>query len=99
MATCGGEEHCVRLRGRSAEKNPLPFIAIQTHRCPARALKAVVHTMLVVGYHLLKTGHGHREPEGNYLEQIDKDQLQRYFVKRPQKLGFKVTVEPSLEAA
>jgi hypothetical protein len=30
---------------------------------------------------------------------INKDQLQRHFVKRLQKLGFKVTLERSLEAA
>jgi hypothetical protein len=35
----------------------------------------------------------------SYLEQINKDQLQRYFVKRLQKLGLTVKVEPSLEAA
>jgi hypothetical protein len=47
---------------------------------------------------MLKTGQGYHELGGNYLEQIDKDQLQRYFVKRLQRLGLKVTVEPLPEA-
>jgi len=75
------------------------FKRIATRRGPKRALMAVAHTMLVIGYPMLKTGQGYRELGGNYLEQINKDQLQRHFVKRLEKLGFKVTVEPSLEAA
>jgi hypothetical protein len=47
----------------------------------------------VIGYHMLKTGQSYRELGGNYLEQINKDQLQRYFTKRLQKLGFKVSVQ------
>lgn len=75
------------------------FKRITARRGPKRALMAVAHTMLLIGYHMLKTGQGYHELGGNYLEQINKDQLQRHFVKRLQKLGFKVTVEPSLEAA
>jgi transposase len=75
------------------------FKRIAARRGPKRALMAVAHTILVIGYHMLKTGQGYRELGGNYLEQINKDQLQRYFTKRLQKLGFKVSVEPALEAA
>ena len=75
------------------------FKRIAARRGPKRALMAVAHTMLVIGYHMLKNGYGYRELGGNYLEQINKDQLQRYFTKRLQKLGFKVSVEPALEAA
>lgn len=60
---------------------------------------AVPHTMLVIGYHVLKTGQGYRELGGNYLEQINKEQLQRYFVKRLQRLALLVTVEPIAAAA
>lgn len=60
---------------------------------------AVAHTMLVIGYHMLKTGKGYNELGGNYFEQINKGQLQRYLVKRLQRLGLKVTVEPLPAAA
>ena len=60
---------------------------------------AVAHTMLIIGYHMLKTGQGYYELGGNYLEQINKVQLQRYFLKRLQRLGLKVTVEPATAAA
>ena len=56
---------------------------------------AVAHTMLVIAYTMLKTGRSYHELGGNYLEQINKDQLQRYFLKRLQKLGLTVTVEPA----
>jgi hypothetical protein len=55
--------------------------------------------MLVIGYHMLKTGCCYHELGGTYLEQINKKQLQRYFVKRLQRLGRKVTVEPAIAAA
>jgi hypothetical protein len=55
--------------------------------------------MLVIGYHMLKTGHSCHELGCNYLEQINKSQLQRYFVKRLQRLGLKVSVEPMPDAA
>jgi transposase len=55
--------------------------------------------MLIIGYHILKTGHGYRELGGNYLEQINKDQLQRYLVKRLERLGLRVSLEPLTAAA
>jgi hypothetical protein len=54
---------------------------------------AVAHTMLIIAYTMLKTRRSYHELV-NCLEQIDKDQLQRYFVKRLQKLGLTVTVAP-----
>jgi transposase len=69
------------------------FKRLAARRGVKRAVMAVAHTMLIIGYYLLKTGQGYRELGGNYLEQINKDQLQRYFVKRLQRLGLKVTVE------
>jgi hypothetical protein len=60
-----------------------------------RAVMAVAHTILIIGYSVLKTGHTYHELGGGYLEQINKDQLQRYFVKRLQRLGLKVHVQPA----
>jgi transposase len=80
------------------------YLSAQFKRLAARrgvkqAIMAVAHTMLIIGYHMLKTGQGYHELGGNYLEQINKDQLQRYFIKRLQRLGLKVTVESVPEAA
>jgi hypothetical protein len=60
---------------------------------------AVAYTMLIIDYHMLKRGQSYHELGGDYLERINKDQLQRYYVKRLQRLGLKVTVEPVTVAA
>ena len=44
---------------------------------------------------LRDTGRTYQERGGTYLEQINKDQLQRYYVKRLQRLGLTVTVHPT----
>ena len=56
---------------------------------------AVAHSMIIIGYAMLKTGQSYHELGRTYLEQINKDQLQRYFVKRLQRLGLTVSVAPA----
>jgi len=75
------------------------FKRLAARRGVKRAVLAVAHSMLIIGYHMLKTGQNYHELGGDYLERINKDQLQRYYLKRLQKLGLKVTVEPATEAA
>lgn len=75
------------------------FKRLAARRGMKRALMAVAHTMLVIGYHVLKSGQGYRELGGNYLEQINKEQLQRYFLKRLQRLGLQVIVQPATAVA
>jgi transposase len=75
------------------------FKRLAARRGKKRALMAVAHSMLIIGYHVLKTGQGYRELGSNYLEQINKEQLQRYFVKRLQRLGLHVTLQPVPAAA
>jgi transposase len=70
------------------------FKRLAARRGVKRAVMAVAHTMLVIAYTMLKNNRSYQDLGGNYLEQINKDQLQKYFVKRLQKLGLKVTVEP-----
>ena len=60
-----------------------------------RAVMAVGHSMLVIAYTMLKTNRSYAELGGSYLEQINKDQLQRYYVKRLQRLGLTITVSPT----
>ena len=80
------------------------YLATQFKRLAARrglkrALMAVAHTLLVIGYYILKSGEGYRELGAHYLEQSHKEQLQRYFVKRLQRLGLRVSLEPVSTAA
>lgn len=75
------------------------FKRLAARRGVKRAVMAVAHTMLIIGYHMLKTGRSYQELGGDYLERINKDQLQRYYMKRLQRLGLKVTVEAMPQAA
>jgi transposase len=68
------------------------FKRLAVRRGVKRAALAVAHSILIIGYHLLKTGRSYQELGGNYLEQINKDQLQRYYIKRLQRLGLQVSV-------
>jgi transposase len=60
-----------------------------------KTIIAVAHSMLIIAYTMLKTNRPYQELGGTYLEQINKDQLQRYYVKRLQRLGLTVTVQPA----
>jgi hypothetical protein len=71
------------------------FKRLAARRGVKRAVMAVAHTMLIIGYHMLKTDKGYNELGGNYLDLINREQLQRYLVKRLQRLGLKVAVEPA----
>jgi transposase len=75
------------------------FAECAARRGVKRAVMAVAHTMLIIAYTMLKTGRNYHELAGNYLERINKDQLHRYFVKRLQRLGLKVAVQPAPQPA
>jgi len=44
---------------------------------------------------MLKNGRTYQELGGSYLEQVNRNQLQTYYVKRLQRPGLTVTVEPA----
>jgi transposase len=71
------------------------FKRIAARRGAKRALVAVAHAILVVIYTMMRTGQSYRELGGDYLERIHKDQLQKYYVRRLQSLGFTVSVLPA----
>ena len=75
------------------------FKRLAARRGMKRAVMAVAHTLLVIAYTMLKNSRSYQDLGGNYLEQINKDQLQRYFLKRLRRLGLKVTIEPATAAA
>jgi transposase len=71
------------------------FRRLAARRGMKRALMAVAHSMLIIAYNMLKTNRAYAELGGAYLEQINRDQLQRYYVKRLQRPGLTVTVSPA----
>jgi len=74
------------------------FRRLAARRGKKRAIIAVAHTIVVIGYHLQKNQRNYKDLGGNYFDHIHSDGLKRYLVKRLQQLGHKVTLEP-MEAA
>ena len=68
------------------------------HRGKKRALIAVGHSMLVIFYHMIKSGANYAELGGDFFDRLEPGRLTRYYVKRLERLGHKVTLETSATA-
>ena len=55
---------------------------------------ALGHTLLVIVYHVLRRGGEYQELGAGYLDALASDRLTRQLVRRLEKLGHKVTLEP-----
>lgn len=75
------------------------YYRIASRRGKKRAAVAIGHTMLVVIYHMLKNGLHYAELGEEYFDRINKDKTRANLVKRLEKLGHKVILEPLPEVA
>jgi len=66
---------------------------LSKRRGSKRAAIAVGHSILVIYYHMMKTGEPYQERGVEYLKQMDKQRLQRHLVQRLESLGYQVTVQ------
>ena len=60
---------------------------------------AVGHTLLVIVYYLLTRHEEYQELGGNYFDERDKQAVTRPLVRRLQKLGYDVSLQPAAIAA
>ena len=67
---------------------------IMRHRGHKKAVVAVAHTILVIIYHMLKHQVPYQEVGAAYLDQRDREQATRRYVKQLERLGHRV-VEPA----
>lgn len=79
------------------------YLAAQFRRTAAkrgkqRAIVAIGHSILIAAYYILKRQEDYREAGGNYFEQVNPAALQRYLVRRLERLGHRVTLEPAATA-
>jgi transposase len=58
-----------------------------------RALLAVGHAILGIFYHMLKAGTNYTDLGGDFFDRLEPPRLTRYYVKRLESLGHKVTLE------
>lgn len=76
----------------------VPFRRLAARRGKQRAIVAVAHSILVSVFYILKRNEPYREAGGNYFEQLNPTALRRYLVKRLERLGHKVILEPAAAA-
>jgi transposase len=80
------------------------YLSAQYHRLAARrgkkrAVVALGHTLLVIAYHVLKDNATSKELGGDSLDRLEPERLTRQLVRRLERLGHRVTLEPRQEAA
>ncbi|MCL4517492.1 MAG: IS110 family transposase, partial [Firmicutes bacterium] len=85
---------------RAAGRTKNTYLASQYHRIATRrganrAAVAVGHTILVIIYQMLKHGTIYQDLGVNYFDERDRNATVHRAVKRIEKLGYKVTVEPA----
>jgi hypothetical protein len=70
------------------------FRRLAARRGENRAIIAVAHSLIVIGYHLQKNQSNYEDLGGNYFDRIHSDGLKRYLVKRLEQLtdGVKLPV-------
>jgi transposase len=70
------------------------FKRLAARRGSKRAIIAVAHSLLVIGYHLQKNCCVYQELGGNYFDHLHAEGLKRHLVKRLESLGLSVTLHP-----
>ncbi len=80
------------------------YLAALYHRIAARrgrkkAVIAVAHAILIIVYHLLKRHEPYRELGANYFDERERQDVERRLVRRLQRLGYEVTLQPLPQAA
>jgi hypothetical protein len=63
-----------------------------------RALIAVGHSILVIFYHLLKSRTRYTDLGGDFFDRLEPQRLTRYYVRRLETLGHKVTLQTCVAA-
>src|SRR5262249_31296195 len=63
-----------------------------------RALIAVGHSILVIFYHMLKHGTTYTDLGGDFFDRLEPQRLTRFYVRRLEQLGHRVTLESSAAA-
>ena len=80
------------------------YLSAQYRRLAARrgkkkAMIAVGHSILVIIYHILDQQVGYEELGSNYFDERDRQATEKQLVRRLEKLGYQVSLQPAEQAA
>jgi len=70
---------------------------ISTRRGAKRAAVAVGHSILVIFYHMVKTGESYQEKGADYFLNVKKQEIQQRLVRQLERLGNTVILQPKAE--
>ena len=90
--------------GWAASRSKGTYFKAQYHRLAGRrgkkrALIAVGHSILTIAYHIIKNNCTYIELGEDYFDQVNHDAVLKRQVRRLEKLGYKVKLEPITQAA
>jgi transposase len=77
---------------------PALYHRIAARRGKKRAIMAVAHRILVILYHLLRDGVLYEEKGEAFLEERDREMMEKRLVRQLERLGNQVTVQPLAQA-
>lgn len=64
-----------------------------------RAVMAVARALLVIAFHMLKRKESYQELGADHFDRIDVNRIRRCLVRRLERLGHRVTLEPVAQTA
>jgi transposase len=75
------------------------YLTAQYHRLARKrgkhkAAMAVMHSVLVIAYHILREKQPYSDLGADYFDTLDRTRLERYYVNRLTGLGYEVTLQP-----
>jgi transposase len=79
------------------------YLSAQFHRIASRrgakkAALAVAHSILIIIYHLLRDGGTYQDLGGTYFDERDRQAVQKRLVRRLERLGYQVDLQPLAQA-
>ncbi|MBO0778068.1 MAG: IS110 family transposase, partial [Ktedonobacteraceae bacterium] len=79
------------------------YLSAQYHRIASRrrakkAALAVAHSILVIIYHILRDRSTYQDLGGNYFDERDRQMVQKRLVRRLERLGYQVEIQPLAQA-
>ncbi|WP_149404849.1 IS110 family transposase, partial [Dictyobacter arantiisoli] len=72
---------------------------LASHCGPKKAMVAVGHSILVIIYHILRDREGYKELGGNYFDEQNRQSIEKRLVRRLEKLGYQVELQPASQIA
>lgn len=72
------------------------FVRLMRRRGKYKAVIAVAHSVMVIIYHVLSRKQPYTDLGADYFERLDRERMERQFVRKLEQLGYEVTLKPAV---